>query len=250
MIKTSVKNGIVADYIITDSWFTCWELVKTALENSMQYIGMFSKVKTLFFFNKKNLTYKKIRHLNRKNITRNKRYNLYYIRVVVEWNGYPVVLYFTRKGKHGNWKTILSTDLSLNFNKTIEIYQLRWSIEVFFKETKQMLNLGKSQSNDFDAQIADTTITMIQYIFLFFFNRIDKYESIGKLYENSKAETLEIKLHERLIILLIAVIEIIEDLFEDVDRDQVFFKMINDEQAFEKIKLLLCPTKNELEIAA
>jgi len=60
------------------------------------------------------------------------------------WNGteYRVVLYFTRKGKSGNWKTILNTNLSSNFNETIDVYQLRWSIEVFFKEAKQLLNLG------------------------------------------------------------------------------------------------------------
>ncbi len=250
MIKTAVSNGIIADYVITDSWFTCWELVRTTIENNMQEMGMFSKVRTLFLFNKRNLTYKEIRQLSRKKVKRNRRYNLYYIRVVVQWNGQPVVLYFTRKGKNGKWKTILSTDLTLNFNKTIEIYQLRWSIEVFFKETKQLLNLGKSQSHDFDAQIADTTITMIQYIFLALRSRIEKYESIGKLYENTKAETLEIKLHERLVLLLIVIIEIIEDFFAEADSDKIFIKMINDKHAFEKIKLLLSPTQNELDKAA
>lgn len=250
MIKTAIKNGITANYVITDSWFTCWELVKITLENKMHYIGMFSKVKTLFLFKKKNLSYKKIRHLNRKKITRSKRYNLYYIRVVVEWHKKPIVLYFIRQGKRGNWKTILSTDLSLNFNKTIEIYQLRWSIEVFFKETKQLLNLGKSQSNDFDAQIADTTITMIQYMFLALRKRIDKYESIGQLYRNTKAETLDLKLHERLIMLLFAVLEIIKDLFEDSDSEKIFIKLINDEHTFEKIKILLNMSQDEQEKAA
>lgn len=28
MIKRAVKKGIVADYVLTDSWFTCWEMVK------------------------------------------------------------------------------------------------------------------------------------------------------------------------------------------------------------------------------
>jgi len=239
MIKSAIRNGITADYVITDSWFTCWELVKTAIENNMIYIGMFSKAKTLFLFNKKKLSYKSIRKLSRKNIKRNKKYNLYYIRTVVEWNGTLVVLYFTRKGKNGNWKTILNTDLSSNFNKTIDVYQLRWSIEVFFKEAKQLLNLGKSESQDFDAQIADATITMIQYIFLAIRNRIEKYESIGKLYENTKADMLELRLHDRLILLLIAVIEIIEEIFEDTDEEKLFIKMINNETTFERIILLL-----------
>ncbi len=246
MIESAVKSGISADYVITDSWFTCWELIKITLENNMHYIGMYSKIKTGFLFNKKKYSYKALRKINRKNSKRNRRYNLYYIRTVAELNGKLVVLYFTRKGKNGNWKTILSTDLSSNFNKTVEIYQLRWSIEVFFKETKQMLNLGKSESQDFDAQIADTTITMIQYIFLILRKRVDKYESIGKLYENTTAEALDIKLHDRLILLLIAIIKIIEELFEDADTDKLFIKLINDENVFEKIKLLILQPENEL----
>ncbi len=243
MIKSAINNGITASYILTDSWFTCWELVKIALDNKMHYIGMFSKIRTNFIFNKREYSYKSIRKLNRRHIKRNRRYKLYYIRVVVKWKGKPVVLYFSRKGKNGNWKTIISTDLCANFSETVKTYQLRWTIEVFFKEAKQFLNLGKSESQDFDAQIADTTITMIQYIFLAVRKRIDKYESIGKLYENTKAEILDTKLHERLILLLVAIIEIIREIFEDADEEKLFIKMINDETTFERIKLLINPTQ-------
>ena len=133
-----------------------------------------------------------------------------------------MVLYFTRRGKRGNWKTIISTDLKLNFDDTVEIYQIRWSIEVFFKESKQMLGLGKSQSNDFDAQIADTTISMIQYFFLALRNRIDKYERLGKLFENTKVNVVESRLQERLIALLIAILDIIVMLFEQLNKQNIF----------------------------
>ncbi len=211
---------------------------------------MFSKAKTLFTYNNKELTYKEIRRINKKNIKRNKRFNLYYIRTVVDWKGQKVVLYFTRRGKRGNWKTIISTDLKLKFNDTVEIYQIRWSIEVFFKESKQMLGLGKSQSNDFDAQIADITISMVQYIFLALRNRIDKYESLGKLFENTKADVVELRLQERLIALLIAILDVIATLFEQLDEQDVLKKIINDEQAFEKIRLLINPNENRQKNAA
>lgn len=250
MLTSAVKSGFTAQYVITDSWFTCWQLVRTALENRLQYIGMFSKVKTLFEYNKKKFSYKEIRQKNRKHIKRNKRYNLYYIRVVVKWNDRPVVLYFTRKGKNGNWKTLLSTDLSLGFNETIEIYQLRWSIEVFFKESKQHLSLGKCQSTNFDAQIADTTIRLIQYLFLALRHRIDNYESIGKAFEDAKCQSLELRLHKRLILLLIEIIEIFEELFEDIDEEKLFRKLINDERSFERIKLLINSENNEMPLVA
>jgi len=244
MIKYAVQKGIKADYILTDSWFSCWEVIETGLQNGLKFIGMFSKAKTLFTYNNKKLTYKEIRQINKKQIKRSRRFKLYYIRTVVEWNGEKMVLYFTRRGKRGNWKTIISTDLKLNFNQTVEIYQMCWSIEVFFKECKQMLGLGKSQSNDFDAQIADTTIVMVQYIFLALRNRIDKYESLGKLFENTKADIIEYRLQERLIALLIAILDVVATLFEQLDEQEIMEKVINDEQAFEKIRLLIYPPEN------
>jgi len=51
-----------------------------------------------------------------------------------------------------------------------------------FKEQKQYLNLGKCQSNDFDAQIADATISSILYILLVYIKNAESYDSIGDLY--------------------------------------------------------------------
>ncbi|MDR3252965.1 MAG: transposase [Tannerella sp.] len=88
----------------------------------------------------------------------------------------PLTLFFTRQGKRGKWKVLLTTDTGLNFVQAVEKYQIRWSIEVFFKDAKQLLNLGGCQSGNFDAQIADTTVTMIAYILLAFRYRFDHYE--------------------------------------------------------------------------
>ena len=250
MIKKAVANGIEADCILTDSWFTCWEIVKVAIDNQIKYIGMFSKVKTLFKYQGKNQTIAEIRKFKRKKIKRNRKYNLYYTRTVVSWHGVNIVLYFTRKGKNGKWKTILSTDLSSNFNKTIETYQIRWTIEVFFKECKQMLDLGKSQSEDFDAQIADTTIVMIRYLFLATQNEVEKYETLGALFKNEKDELVELRLHQRIVLLLMSIIEVIEILFEDADIEELFSKVINDEKVYEQIQRIINPQKYFLKNVA
>ncbi len=136
-------------------------------------------------------------------------------------------------------KTILSTNTSLNFNKTIEIYQIRWTIEVFFKESKQLLKLGNCQSNDFDAQIADTTITMIQYLFLALQNRIERYQSIGQLFRATKNDIIDLRLHERLVQLLIAIIKLVGTLFEQLDNEDLMTTMINDEEAMNKILFMI-----------
>ncbi len=121
---------------------------------------------------------------------------------------------------------------------------------MFFKESKQLLGLGKSQSTDFDTQIADATIVMIQHIFLSIKNRMENYESLGKLFENTKAECLELKLHDRLLALLIAIAEIIDLLLGDVDSQEIISKVINNPEAFEKLKLIINPQKFVLKNTA
>lgn len=51
----------------------------------------------------------------------------------------------------------------MNAIRVFEIYSIRWTIEVFFKESKYYFLLGKSQSQDFDIQIVDITISVILY---------------------------------------------------------------------------------------
>lgn len=115
---------------------------------------------------------------------------------------------------------------------------------MFFKEAKQLLNLGKSQSIDFDVQVADTTIVMIQYIFLSIKKRMESYQTLGKLFENTKAECLEVRLHKRLIALLIAILTIVEDLFPEVDSRKMMTRMIGDPDYFNRIKRIFEPDHN------
>ena len=67
----------------------------------------------------------------------------------------------------------------------IHLNNLCKTLHKLFKEAKQLLGLGRCQSNDFDAQIADTTITMIQYILLTLNFRFEHYETKGALFSLS-----------------------------------------------------------------
>lgn len=245
MLKRVVKRGIKASYVLTDSWFTNYEMVKTTISLGMHYIGMYSGVKTKFLFRGELLTYNKIRHMVRKKVKRNRKFKLFYIREVVKWNDIEIVLYFTRQGKKDKWKLTISTDTSSTFNKTIEIYQIRWSIEVFFKDSKQMLGLGKGQGNDFDSQIADTTITMVQYIMLNVQNAAFKYESIGSIFRLTTQKYQNARLHERILAIIIKIIENIIYIFEQQDIDEVIIKLIHDEKAYQKLRSIIENTVEE-----
>jgi len=121
----------------------------------------------------------------------------------------------------------------------IEIYQIRWTIEVFFKESKQLLGLGRCQSNDFDAQIAAATITMLQHILLTMKYRIENYESMQGLFSEIGEAAIQQRLDRRLWGLFIEILNIIESLFDGIDENELIKRIFNDETAREKIVLLL-----------
>ena len=146
--------------------------------------------------------------------------HLYYKTARVLYDEIPVTLFFSRVGTNGNWKVILTTNTKLSFLETIEMYQIRWSIEVFFREAKQLLNLGGCQSSNFDAQIADITITLTAYILLAFRFRYDNYETMGALFRAMNAgtlrKTIDIRLWELFIDLVKTICQLIEKDFDDV----------------------------------
>ncbi|KIY20896.1 hypothetical protein UB32_16690 [Mesobacillus subterraneus] len=57
--------------------------------------------------------------------------------------GETVKLYFCRFPYQKDWKLYLSTDESLSVMEMLQVYSVRWTIEVFFKEAKQQLQLGR-----------------------------------------------------------------------------------------------------------
>ena len=118
-------------------------------------------------------------------------------------------------------------------------------MEVFFQEAKQLLGLGKCQPNDFDAQIADTTVTMLQHILLTLKYRFEHYESKGALFEGVRESIVQSRLNERLWGLFIELLRLIEVLFDGIDEMEILERMLNDEKAYEMINRLL---QNELEV--
>lgn len=120
-----------------------------------------------------------------------------------------VKLYFCRFSYQRDWKLYLSTDESLPLIEMLEVYSVRWTIVVFFKETKQQLRLGKCQSRHFDAQISHVTTTYILYTLLAHFGRINDYETLGGLFDAIKDEVMEKNMAERLLNLFEELLDVV-----------------------------------------
>jgi hypothetical protein len=242
MLYAAVFHGLRIDYVLCDSWFSCEALIKSVIDCGTHLIGMYKFATTRFLYKGKMVTYKAINAMiSKTHYCRTSK--LYYKRAEVFYNGIPVTLFFSRMGLNGGWKVFITTDRNLSFKKLIEHYQVRWTIEVFFKEEKGLLNLGGCESNNFDAHIADATVSMITYILLSFRYRFEHYESKGELFRVMNANYLRMTLDKRLWELFI---EVIRMMAVDLNIDPVdLLKIVMTNPKAEKY--LNCCFETELE---
>jgi hypothetical protein len=175
MIERVLRKGFEFDYILTDSWFFSAKLLKAVLsaKRKIHLVSMakISNAKYMLVAKKKYYAPKQIIALyERKHSHTSRRYKAKYITFVAHYQGIEVRIFLVSFG-NSSWRMLVTTDLRMSFVKIMEVYKIRWTIEVFFKESKQHLLLGKSQSLDFDAQIADITLSLMRYILLSYYER-------------------------------------------------------------------------------
>jgi SRSO17 transposase len=71
----------------------------------------------------------------------------------------------TQVGKH-DWAVFLTTDISLAPQRLLELYAMRWAIEVYFKEAKQYLGFLQEQSSHYAAYVASIHLTAMRFCML------------------------------------------------------------------------------------
>ena len=161
-------------------------------------------MKTKYCYNDNNYRlselYRQIRHSFRKD----RETGLYLCSITAHVSGVGLVIilfawgYQDPDGQKDKWVAFLSTDLSLSSSEIIKKYTNRWSIEVFFKESKQLLALGKEQSTSFNAQIASTSISIVTYTMLAFLYHSQRMTTKGELFEYLSDKAAEINYGQRL----------------------------------------------------
>ena len=196
MVRRAVKR-LPVDYLLMDSWFTCHEIIPAAVGCKVHLIGMMKMGKTSYQVGEQRLNAQQLIRGNKK-VKRCRKHKLYYFAQRAHYKGNELQLLFSRQGTKGKWHLIVTTDLGLSFLKALEIYQVRWTIEVFFKESKQHLNLEGCPSNDFDAHIAHITLCMVQYLLLSLKKRIEHYQTHGALYDHLAERILQVTLWQRI----------------------------------------------------
>jgi hypothetical protein len=242
MIKRAVKNGMKASYVLMDSWFVNDYIIKSIRsikKSAMHVLGMCKMDKRKYSINGKELNSAQITTLYaRKKGKYSRKHKSHYFTVTVQYKGETVKLFYIKYRNAKNWTLLLTTDLSLNFVQALEIYQIRWGIEVLFKECKQYLRLGSSQNTDFDGQIADTTLTLITHTVLSLQKRFEAYETMGGLFRETQQHLIELTLWERILEIFIKLLhQLVEILNIDIEETMETI-MQNDKKSKQLLSML------------
>ena len=183
MIDRALSAGIIASYVLMDSWFTYAPLISNIKQRGLDVIGMVKADNKRYLVGENRLSLNELYYAaarvqgKNKNIIRSIRTQLS--------PGIAVHIVFVRhRTQKKEWVAILSTDLTLTVEEMIQIYNIRWDIEVFFKCTKSLLKLQKEfQGRSYDMLISHTTIIFSRYIMLSWQHRQNNdHRSLGGMF--------------------------------------------------------------------
>ena len=193
-LKRAISNGFEADYFLADAWFGNKPTLRLTDECSVTAILRMKKDKTKYKIttieksNKKEkmLTLKEIyqqfirKQWVKKKLTNGTQYQILNVELnLAETEKSPenwikVRLLFIKKynenkeNQKQDWAVFLTTDPQLEAQRILEIYALRWGIEVYFKEVKQNLGFLKEQTISYASHLASLSLTAIRYLLLLY----------------------------------------------------------------------------------
>ena len=214
MLKQALAKGISARYLLIDSWFTSPKLFKKVLGLNLHVIGRLKDTKTLYLYDNQRLRLSKLYEVIKDSLVKDSELGcLLSSTPVLCGNGVEGTIVFVkgykepdvdstqgqRKTPEPKWVAFFSTDPELSGRQIVKKYILRWSIELFFKEAKQRLGLGKEQSRSFAAQIFSVTQAFVRYSMLAYLLEQDPSQStIGDMFHQIEQETGTLSFFERL----------------------------------------------------
>jgi hypothetical protein len=179
MLHRAVRKGIRAVHLLGDTWFGNKGNIRTAIDLGLVAIFMMKRGNLTYRFQGRNYTAAMLYELVKRRMkAASKGCRFMTFSLVVEINlaepnepeqWVPVRLLFSKPHREnkGAWVVLLCTDTCYSDGRILEIYSLRWSIEVYFKETKQAMGWMAEQSGDYAVHYASIHLAALRYMLLF-----------------------------------------------------------------------------------
>ena len=171
MLKTAIKAGHKAKYVLFDTWFAkSKDILRIHKECNLDTIAMICKSSRVFYeFEGKKMNIKQIFGMCKKRPGTSKY--LLSVKVnILQKNGEPLpakIVCIRNKFKKKEWIAFICTDTNLSEEEILRIYAKRWDIEVFFKACKSVLHLGSEcHCLSYDTLTAHVSLVFIRYMLL------------------------------------------------------------------------------------
>jgi hypothetical protein len=171
MLKTALKAGHSAKYVLFDTWFSNpKDIIRIHNECGLNTIAMIKKSSKVFYeFDGKRMNIKQIFGMCKKRRGRSKYLLSVNVNISLKsGESLPAKIVCVRnRNKKKDWIAFICTDTTLSEEEILRIYGKRWDIEVFFKTCKSMLNLSSEcHSLSYDALTAHVSLVFIRYMLL------------------------------------------------------------------------------------
>jgi len=200
MVNRAWNAGIDAAFVLFDSWFAHDDLICKIYKIGYGVICRLKKGRVKYQYQGHKYTLKQLwQKVAKKQTVFICKFQVkgVCLNVSLPKTG-DVRILFISDGKK-EWHALLSTDTELEASDILSYYARRWAIEVFFKDAKQMLYMGKEQSNTFDAAIASYSLVMIRYLLLvYILNKRRLKGPIGPLFRQISDDYALITVAEKL----------------------------------------------------
>jgi hypothetical protein len=200
MIERCSRVGIDARFVLFDSWFACDKIISQILAIGYGVICRLKRSKTRYTYRGRVATLSRLWH----DVARHElrwidswRIKAAILDVELPLTG-KVSIVFVRWSKK-NWHAFLCTEGGMEISEILNYYSRRWAIECYFRDCKQLLGLGKGQSETFDAVVALASIVMIRYLILIYIlTKRQQPGPIGPLFQELACEHLQLALIQSL----------------------------------------------------
>ena len=192
MIERALNAGVVADYLLIDSWYAKPDFIHKAIELGIDTVARLPNNPTIWHFKGKHKSLQALwDHHHRSRNKHNGHYGKiryrYFTMIVEHQRLGKVKLLFLHTGK--DLLIFLSTDLSLNGEEMIATYKKRWNIEQGYKDLREHFGLGQEENRLYEALIARITLSMFTYNIVSAINRFNhEPQTLGELFRDLECE--------------------------------------------------------------
>ena len=177
MVKAVLRLGIRPKWLLGDSWFGTKGNIKMAKKEGLEAIFLMKKNRMKYRYQGRLMNAKELHEAFKRRMkpVANGRFRAILLQVEInlgdektpEWLRVSLMLSHPKHNQTKNgWVVCLCTDTTAGMEKILKVYSLRWSIEVFFKESKQHLGWLNNQSADYVSTYASLHLAPIRYILL------------------------------------------------------------------------------------